>query len=132
MVEPGEYGKHDNLTIRGGGMGHAGWDPLPEALMRARMIHVVHVLGEHSPQVSFTEDQQVVQAFTPHTAQKAFTDCIRLGCLRGCVQDCDSGCVLDLTEHGSELVVIVADQEARPGAPRRGIPQLLCYPRGAG
>ena len=89
MVEPGEYGKHDN-TIRGGGMGYAGWDPLPEALMRARMIHVVHVLGEHSPQVSFTEDQQVVQAFTPYPSHKPFTHSVRSGCLHGCVQNCDS------------------------------------------
>jgi hypothetical protein len=38
MMEPAEYGKPDNPAMRGGGMRHAGWDPLPEALMRARMI----------------------------------------------------------------------------------------------
>jgi len=90
--------------------------------MRTYMVDVVHVLREYRMELSFTEDQQVVQAFTPHTAQKAFTDCIRLGCLYGCVQNYDSGGVADLIEHRSELVIVVPNQKARCCAPRRGIP----------
>jgi hypothetical protein len=55
-------------------MPYARWDPLPETLMRARMVDVAHVLREHSPEVSFTEDQQVVKALAPHTAQEPFTE----------------------------------------------------------
>jgi len=132
VVKPAQHGKPDNPTMRGGGMRHAGWDPLPEALMRTCVVDVVHVLREQDMEVSLTEDQQVVQAFTPHASHKPFTRSVRSGCLHGCVQNCDSSAVRDLVEHGPELVVIVPYQEARTHAPRRGIPQLLCYPRGAG
>jgi hypothetical protein len=77
VVKPAEYGKSDDPPMRGRGMYHARWDPLPEALMRARMVHVAHVPREHSPEVSFTEDQQVVKALAPHTGQKPFTHSVR-------------------------------------------------------
>jgi hypothetical protein len=67
VVEPAEFGKSNDPPMRGGGMYHALWDPLPEALMRARMVDVAHVFREHSPEVSFTEDQHVVEALAPDT-----------------------------------------------------------------
>jgi len=81
--EARQHGKPDNPTMRGGGMRNAGWDPLPEALMRTRMVDVVHVLREQSMEVSLTEDQQVVQAFTPHASHKPFTHSVRSGACTG-------------------------------------------------
>jgi hypothetical protein len=89
--------------------------------MRARMIHVVHVLGEHSPQVSFSEDQRMIEALPADTPKKAFADGVRSGRFSGCSQDSDTSAICDPIERLPELVIVVPDQEARPGAPRRGI-----------
>jgi hypothetical protein len=56
MVEPAEYWKPDDPTMRGGGMLHTRRDPLPETLMRTRMVDVVHILREQNKKVSLTEE----------------------------------------------------------------------------
>jgi len=130
VVEPAEYWKRENPTMRSEWMRHAGRDLLPDTLMRARMVDVVHVLREHSMEVSFTENQQVIKALAPHASHKPFTQSVRSGCLHRRVQNSDSSSVRNPIEHGSELVVVVPDQETRSLAPRCSIPQLLYHPGG--
>ncbi len=53
------------------------WNPLIDALMRPRAIEIRRVLLEDTSQVRFVHEQNVIEAFTPHTPQKAFTDRVR-------------------------------------------------------
>jgi hypothetical protein len=54
-------------------------DSLPNTLVRSRMVKVPLTLSHDPVQVSLTQDQDVVQALPPHTAQKSFADRICSG-----------------------------------------------------
>ena len=45
------------------------WNPLIDALMRPRAIEIRRVLLEDTSQVRFVHEQNVIEAFTPHTPQ---------------------------------------------------------------
>lgn len=61
------------------------WNLLSNPLMWPRSIEIPHVFSDHPIQLLFPKDQDVIEAFSPDTAQEAFTDCIRLGrTLRRC------------------------------------------------
>jgi hypothetical protein len=53
-------------------------DSLPNALVGPSAVEVFLVLLHQPIQMSLTQDQQVVQTLSPHTAQKSFTDRICL------------------------------------------------------
>jgi hypothetical protein len=57
----------------------AGPDPLPKPLMRSSLVEVHCIRIEETVELLLLEDQEVIQAFSSHTSQKAFTDGIRLG-----------------------------------------------------
>ena len=65
-------------------------------------MDVAHVLRERSMEMSFTENQQVVQAFTPYTFHKPFPQSVRSGCLHRRAKDCDSSGVRNPIEQGSQ------------------------------
>ena len=49
------------------------------ALMRSSMIEGDHIGLEKSDELFLVKDQEVIQAFSSHTSQKAFTHSIREG-----------------------------------------------------
>ena len=56
-------------------------DRLPDALMRAGLIEVRHVLAERAAQVALPQEQQMIEALAPHAAQEALAD--RVGAAPG-------------------------------------------------
>ncbi len=49
--------------------------------MRPRLIEVDHILLEHSTEVRFARNEDVIEAFTAHAPQPSLTDGIRTWCL---------------------------------------------------
>ncbi len=66
------------------------WNLLPNALMRPGSVEEVHIRIEHALELLLLQDEQVIEAFAPHTAQEALTD--RIGSWRviRCFQDLDA------------------------------------------
>ena len=50
------------------------WDSLPSTLVGSRVVEVLLVVLHCAVQVSLAQDQEVVQAFSPHTTQKPLAD----------------------------------------------------------
>jgi hypothetical protein len=59
------------------------WNLLPDALMRSCLVEVRHIGIEDALELLLLQDEQVIEALTPHTAQKAFTDSIGPWCVVG-------------------------------------------------
>ena len=53
------------------------WDLLCDALMRSGLIEVLHIGMKDTMQLLLLEDEKMIEALSPHAAQKAFTDGIR-------------------------------------------------------
>jgi hypothetical protein len=77
MVQPTQHGNGTNIVrlIWRRSRKHR-WlrDPLPKPLMGSGLIEVQDIDLEKSREVLFVEDQEVIQAFSSHASQKAFTD----------------------------------------------------------
>jgi hypothetical protein len=57
---------------------HGGyWYLLLHSLMRSSMIAVPHVYFEETVELLFMQDEEMIQAFSPHAPKKAFADGIR-------------------------------------------------------
>ena len=74
------------------------------------------------------EDQHVIQALSPDTPQKAFTN--RIGSWRviGRFQDLDAAGCSNMSETGSKLAIIITDEILRRVSIGSCFPQLLCGP----
>src|SRR5438105_15472022 len=59
------------------------WNLLLDALMRSCLVEVRHIRIEDALELLLVKDQQVVEAFLPHTPQEAFADCIGSWCVKG-------------------------------------------------
>jgi hypothetical protein len=55
------------------------WNPLPKPLMRSGVLEGHRRRFEKPGELLLLEDQEVMEAFSPHAAQKTFTDRIREG-----------------------------------------------------
>src|SRR6266446_225263 len=74
------------------------------------------------------EDQYVVQALSPNTQEKAFTDRIGARCMIGCFQYLDAACCCHTSETGPKLAIIIANEVLRRVSIGSSLPQLLCSP----
>ena len=50
------------------------WDLLRNPLMRSCLVEVGHIRIEHTLELPLMQEQQVVEAFLPHTPHEAFAD----------------------------------------------------------
>jgi len=54
-------------------------NPLPKPLMGSGLLKVEEIRSEEAMELLLLENEEVIQAFSPHTAQKTFTERIREG-----------------------------------------------------
>ena len=76
-----------------------------------------------------TEDQYVIQALSPHTPQKAFTN--RIGSWRVIrrFQYLNTARCCHTSETGSKLAIVITNEIPRRLSIGSGLPQLLSGPR---
>jgi hypothetical protein len=101
----------DRGAERDHGGGVVGWWVLVQALVRAVVIEMAHVLVENGAGVSFVVDQQPVGAFGADAADKPFRVAVRPGRTGRDLHNVDAFGGEDGLESGGELGVPVADQE---------------------
>jgi hypothetical protein len=52
-----------------------------DALMRAHVVEVKHVLFGQTPGIAFAQNKEVIEEFTPHTVHEMLANGVRFGCI---------------------------------------------------
>ena len=87
---------------------------LIEGSVRPVGVEVLDVLAQHDVEVAWSDDQEVVEAFSAQGADEAFRDRVRPRCPDRGADDPHVSTDEDGVERGGELAVPVADQEPEP------------------
>jgi len=118
-----DWGASDRCVERDDGGGIVGWWVLVQALVRAVVIEVAHVLVKNSAGVLLVVDQHAVGAFGADAADEPFRIAVRLWHLRRDLDDGDGFRAEDGIEGLGEFRVPVADQEAESADLITEVPQ---------
>ncbi len=102
---------------------------LVDALMRARLVEVRHILLEHSTEMGLAHDHDVIEALAAHAPQQAFAERIRAWCLDRRSEHLDPCSHCNGIEVRPVFRIIITNQILRPLAVGRRFPQLLRDPR---
>src|SRR5258707_6859187 len=100
-----------------------------DTLMWSCLIEILDVSTQDTMQLLLMEDQQVIQALSPDTAQKAFTHCIGSWRVVRCFEDLDAARCCNTSETGSKLAIMIANEIFRRVSIGSRLAQLLCGPR---
>lgn len=96
--------------------------------MRSSLVKVHDIRFEKAVKLLLLEDQEVIQAFSPHTSQKAFTDCICARRSVRCSKHLDATRFCHARKILPECAIIIPDQICGYVPIRRGLAQLLRDP----
>ena len=96
--------------------------------MWLNVVDVLNVLSENPAKLTFVEDEEVIQALSPDTAQEALAHGSGPWGTDGSPEDPDPARCCDASELGSIRAVVVTDQGARPYSERRRFSQLVRDP----
>ena len=91
-------------------------------------MKIVDVGTQDPMQLLLMEDQQVVQALSLNTAQKAFTDGIGSWRMRRRFEYVDTAGCCHTSETGPKLAIVLTDEILRRLSIRSRLPQLLRGP----
>ena len=98
-------------------------------LMRAGGVEIPKaILLEHLTEVPFAENNNVVETLATHAAEKSLANRIHERSLDRRPKNADVGALRGAVEVGTELTVVVSDDELWAYAEGRGLPHLLCRP----
>ena len=132
MVKSAQHrDRHDGpvgIGIRRGTVGHV----LSDALMRPSAVEVTAIALQDRGERPRAEDDHVIEALGAHAAQEALTHAVGVRRSHWCAQDPNPGRLRQRVEAAAELVIVIADQEARSFTPCGGFAELLCDPRAGG
>jgi hypothetical protein len=96
--------------------------------MGSCLIEILDVGTQDTMQLFLMEDEQVIQALSPDTPQKAFTDRIGARCMRGGCEYLDVARCCNTSETGPKLALVITNELLRRVSIRSRLPQLLCGP----
>ena len=91
-------------------------------------IEVGDIAIEHALELFLMQDQQMVQAFLPHTSQEAFTDGVGSWCVIRGLEKLDATGRRYTSEAGSKLAVVITNQILGCKPIRGRFSQLLRHP----
>jgi hypothetical protein len=98
-------------------------------LMRSRLVEVHDIRLEKPGELLLLEDEEVIQAFSPHASQEAFTDGIRSRSSVWRAKHLDASCYCHACKTRSELVVSISNQISWPFSIGSRLPQRYAPPR---
>src|SRR5713101_8941317 len=102
--------------------------PLSKSLVGPHLVEIVAVLAKNMQQLLLAKNDQPVEALATYGPQKAFADGIHKRGLHRRAHDPDAGALRCTIELPGELVVVIANQDLRSDAERRGFADLLRGP----
>src|SRR5438093_1195857 len=97
--------------------------------MRSSLVEVDGICREEAGELLLMEDQEVIQAFSPHTSQKAFTDSIGTRRPVRYAKHLDTTRCCHASKIRAEFAIVVTDQIVWGLPIRRRFAQLLRDPR---
>jgi hypothetical protein len=97
-------------------------------LMRPCLVEVGHIRIEHPLELLLLKNQQVVQAFLPHTSQEAFADRIGSWCMNGRCENLYRTRGRHPSKTGSKFVIVITNQVLGCLPIRGGFSELLRHP----
>jgi hypothetical protein len=78
--------------------------------MRSCLVEVHHIFIEDTLELPLMKDQQMIEAFLPHTPQEAFTDGIGSGCVIRRFEDLDRARFRHTSKARPKLPVVITNQ----------------------
>jgi len=96
--------------------------------MGSCLVEVHHIGIEHALELPLVEDQQMVEAFLPHTSQEAFTDSIGSWGMNRRFEDLDSARFRYTSKARPELAIVITNQILRRLPIGSRLSQLLRHP----
>ena len=97
-----------------------------------RSVEVVYIRAQHPLELPLMQDEHVIEAFTPHTAQEALTDGIGTRSLIRRLEHLDATGLGNPIEDHPKLAIMIPDEIFRTYPKCGGDPSLLCRPRVGG
>ena len=97
--------------------------------MRPGLVEVEHIHVKHTMELLLLQDEQMIEALAPYTAQKPFTHGIHSRSVTRYCENLDVTCLRNPCEDHPELAIMITDEVLRPHTIGGGLPQLLCGPR---
>jgi hypothetical protein len=86
------------------------WNLLRDALMRSCLVEVLYILIEDALELLLVKDQQVVEAFLPHTPQEAFADSIGSWCVKGGFENLNSTRCRHASKAKPKFAIVITNQ----------------------
>src|SRR5712692_6835130 len=105
---------------------------LPDSLMRPGSVEVVHIRVEHAVELLLLQDEHMIEALTPYTAEEPLTDSIRARCVKRSFENLNATRSGHPRETHTKLAVVITDEVLRPHTKGGGFPKLLCSPSVSG
>ncbi len=78
------------------------------------------------------QDEQMIEALTPYTAEESLTDGIRARGVRRGFKNLNVTRLRNPSEANAKLAVVIMDEVLRPHTKGGGFPKLLCSPSVSG
>ena len=78
--------------------------------LRPGSVEVVHIRVEHAVELLLMQDEHMIEALMPHTAQEAFTDRIGPWCVVRRFQDLDATGLGNPIEDHPKLAIIIPNE----------------------
>ena len=131
MMQPTQHGNGANLAqlIRRRSRKHRRVrNPLPKPLMGSSLMKVQGISLEEARELFLMENEEVIQAFSSHAPQEAFTDSIRSWSPVRSPKHLNATCCCHPRKTRSELAIIIPNQVFWSFSIRSRLSQLLCDP----
>ncbi len=89
------------------------WNSLVDALMRPSTVEILHVLAQHTSQMSLTDDHHVVEAVAPNASEQSLANRICTWRFDRCSQHLNRASCCDSLEMRAIFCIIIPDQICR-------------------
>jgi len=96
--------------------------------MRPGSVKVVRIRVEHAVKLLLMQNEQMIEALTPYTAEESLTDGIRSRGVIRSFKNLNVTCLRNPREVLPKLAIIITDEVFRPFIIGGGEPSLLCGP----
>src|SRR5258706_270546 len=91
-------------------------------------VEVVQIRVEHALELLLMQDQEMIEALTPYTAEESLTDGIRARGVRSSFKNLNVTRLRNSSEAHTKLAIVITDEVLRPHIKGGGFPKLLCGP----
>src|SRR5258708_39030427 len=103
-------------------------DLLLDTMVWSRSIEILGIGMKYTMQLLLLENEEVIEARSPHTPQKAFADRVGSGRVIRRFKNLDAARCCNTSETRSKLAIMITNEILRSLAIRSRLPQLLSSP----